>query len=114
MWRVGWTTRFVTEVDGEKYYLTVLNGSEYFHSTQIHCPSCLRQRQAKGETHYWHVVVSATVTRAGRHEILPLDAEEVRNTDGQQKQDCELTAAKRLVKRLRVEHRQLAMCIVGD
>jgi hypothetical protein len=114
MRRVGWTTRFVTEVGGEKYYPTVLDGSEYFHSTQIHCPSCLRQRQANGETHYSHVVVGATVTRAGSHAILPLDAEEVRNTDGLQKQDCELTAAKRLVKRLRAEHRQLSLCIVGD
>jgi hypothetical protein len=114
MRRVGWTTRFVTEVGGEKYYPTVLDGSEYFHSAQIHCPSCLRQRQANGETHYSHSVVAATVTRAGSHAILPLDAEEVRNTDGQQKQDCELTAAKRLVNRLRAEHRQLSMCIVGD
>jgi hypothetical protein len=114
MRRVGWTTRFVTEVAGQTYYPTVLDGSEYFHSTQIHCPSCLRQRQANGETHYSHVVVGATVTRAGSHAILPLDAEEVRNTDGQQKQDCELTAAKRLVKRLRAEHRQLSVCIVGD
>jgi hypothetical protein len=114
MRRVGWTTRFVTEVGGETYYPTVLDGSEYFHSTQIHCPSCLHQRQANGETHYSHVVVAATVTRAGSHAIVPLDAEEVRNTDGAQKQDCELTAAKRLVKRLRTEHRQLSMCIVGD
>jgi hypothetical protein len=114
MRRVGWTTRFVTEVAGQKYYPTVLDGSEYFHSTQIHCPSCLHQLHANGETHYSHVVVAATVTRAGSHEIVPLDAEEVRNTDGPQKQDCELTAAKRLVTRLRAEHRQLPMCIVGD
>src|SRR5262245_31112465 len=114
MRRVGWTARFVTAVGGEKVYPVVLDGSEYFHSTQIHCPHCLQQRQAKGETHYSHVVVSATVTRAGRHAILPLDAEEVRNSERQEPQDCELTAAKRLVKRLRTEHRQLAMCIVGD
>ncbi|MBI3799760.1 MAG: hypothetical protein HY268_22655 [Deltaproteobacteria bacterium] len=111
---VGWTARFVTEVGGEKYYPTVLEGSEYFHSTQIHCPSCLHQRQAHGETHYSHVVVAATVTRAGSHAILPLDAEEVHKTEGQQKQDCELTAAKGLVTRLRAEHRQLSLCIVGD
>jgi hypothetical protein len=112
--RVGWMTRFVTEVAGEKYYPTVLDGSEYFHSRQIHCPSCLRQSSANGETHDAHVVVAATVTRAGSHAIVPLDVEEVRHTDGQQKQDCELTAAKRLVKRLRAEHRQLPVCIVGD
>ena len=82
MRRVGWTARFVTEVAGQKYYPIVLDGSEYFHSTQIHCPHCLHQRQANGETHYSHVVVGATVTRAGSHAILPLDVEEVRNTRG--------------------------------
>jgi hypothetical protein len=112
--RVGWTARFVTEVAGENYYPVVLDGSEYFHSTQIRCPHCLHQRQANGETHYAHVVVGATVTRAGSHAILPLDVEEVRNSEAQETQDCELTAAKRLVKRLRTEHRQLSMCIVGD
>jgi hypothetical protein len=114
MRRVGWTARFVTEVAGVKYYPVVLDGSEYFHSTQIYCPHCLHQRQANGEKHYSHLVVGATVTRADSHAILPLDVEEVSNRAEQEPQDCELTAAKRLVKRLRVEHRQLAMCIVGD
>jgi hypothetical protein len=45
---------------------------------------------------------------------LPLEAEEVRNTGGQETQDWELTAAKRVVQRLRAAHRQLAMGIVGD
>jgi len=114
MRRIGWTARFVTEVTGQKYYPIVLDGSEYFHATQIHCPHCLHQRQTHGETQYSHVVVSATVTRAGSHAILPLEVEEVRNREAQEPQDCELTAAKRLVKRLRTEHRQLSMCIVGD
>jgi hypothetical protein len=114
MRRVGWTARLVTELGGEKYYPVVLEGSEYFHSPQIQCPPCLHQRQANGETPYSPLVVSATVTRAGSHAILPLAVEEVRNSEGQEPQDCELTAAKRGVKRLRAEHRQLAMCIVGD
>jgi len=37
-------------VTGQKYYPIVLDGSEYFHSTQIHCPHCLHQRQTNGET----------------------------------------------------------------
>jgi hypothetical protein len=45
---------------------------------------------------------------------LPLDVEEVRHSEGQETQDCELRAAKRLVRRLRADHRQLAMGIVGD
>ena len=106
MRRVGWTTRFVTELGGEKYYPVVLDGSEYFHSAQIHCPHCLHQRQANGEPPYSHLVGSATVARAGSHAILPLDVEEVRNGAEPEPQAWELTAAKRVVKRLRTEHRQ--------
>ena len=84
--RVGWTTRLVTEVAGQKYYLTVLEGSAYFHAPQIPCPSCLPQRQANGETHYSPVVVAATVTWVGSQQILPWDAEAVRTADGPQKQ----------------------------
>src|SRR5215813_1150641 len=114
MRRIGWTVKFVTAIAGEKYYTVAVDGSEYFHSTKIECPGCLRHRSTKGVTHYSHVVVAATLTRAGSHAIMPLDAEGVRNEDGQPKQDCELNAAKRLVRRLRAEHRQLKLCITGD
>lgn len=114
MRRIGWTAKFVTEVGGEKYYTVAFDGSEYFHSTKIECPGCLRRSSKDGETQYSHVVVGATLVRAGSHAVLPLDAEEVRNEDGQEKQDCELNAGKRLAKRLRQEHRQLKICVTGD
>jgi hypothetical protein len=60
------------------------------------------------------MVVGATGTRAGSHTLVPLEVEEVRNGEGQETQDCELTAAKRWVKRLRAEPRQFSRCIVGD
>lgn len=60
------------------------------------------------------MVVGATLLRAGSHDILPLDAEEVRHEDGQQKQDCESNAGKRLVRRLREAHPQLSLCITAD
>src|SRR5262249_34512598 len=108
------TGRLVTEVEGEKYSPVVRDGSEDFHSPQIHCPHGLPQRQANGESHYSPLVVGATVTQAGRHALFPVGAEEVRQSEEQEPQDCELTAAKRLGKRLRTEHRQLALCLVGD
>ena len=114
MRRVGWTVRFVTEVNGQKYYTIAFDGSEYFHSTKIECPGCLHRQSVKGEVNYSHVVVGATLVRAGSHDILPFDAEEVRNEDGQEKQDCEINAGKRLARRIRQEHRQLSICIVGD
>ena len=52
--------------------------------------------------------------KAGAHRVFPLDVEEVRNSDGQEKQDCELQAAKRLMHRLRQEHPQMALLVGGD
>jgi len=114
MRRIGWTAKFVTEVGGEKYYTVAFDGSEYFHSTKIECPGCLRRTGKDGETQSSHVVVGATLVRAGSHAVLPLDVEEVRNEDGQEKQDCEINAGKRVAKRLRQEHRQLKICLTGD
>lgn len=114
MRRTGWTVRLVTEVEGQNYYTVALDGSAYFHSTQIECPGCLRREDSTGQVHYSHAVVAATLVKAGTHQILPLDAEEVRNEDGQQKQDCEINAGKRLIQRLRREHRQMSICVTGD
>lgn len=114
MRRIGWTERYTTEVNGEKVYTVALDGSEYFHSTKIECPGCLRRKSHDGETQYSHMVVAATAVKAGSHAVLPMDVEQVRNEDGMEKQDCELNAAKRLASRLREEHRQMKICLVGD
>src|SRR5712692_3876537 len=117
--RAGWGGRFTTTLPGGQhqgtYYTVALDGSEYFHSTTIQCPHCLRQPDPKGRVHYSHLVVGATLVRAGSHQVLPIDAEEVRNpTAESQPQDCELTAGKRVIARLRHEHPQMALMVIGD
>ncbi len=117
--RAGWGGRFTTPLPSGQhqgtYYTVALDGSEYFHSTHIQCPHCLRQPDAKGQVHYSHLVVGATLVRAGSHQVLPIDAEEVRNPTAESRpQDCELTASKRLIARLRREHPQMALMVIGD
>ncbi len=116
--RAGWATDFKTFIPtGQNqgdYYTLMLDGTEYFHSTNIECPSCLTKTDKSGQIHYSHCVVAATLVRASSHRVLPLDVEEVQNTDGQQKQDCELNAGKRLIERLRREHPQMEMIVGGD
>ena len=114
MQRTGWTTRFVTRVNGVNYYTVVLDGSQYASSEKVTCKYCLQRKDKNGDVHFYHTVVGATLVRAGSHDILPLDAEEVRNTDGTVKQDCEINAGKRLIQRLRQEHRQLQLIMAGD
>jgi len=47
-------------------------------------------------------------------EVIPLMPEDISNTDGQKKQDIELTASKRLILKIRKDHPQLGVIIVGD
>lgn len=93
MRRTGWTARFLTEAQGENYYTLALDGSQYFSSTKIACPACLQRKGKNGDIHYSHMVVMATLVRAGSHDILPLDAEEVRNTDGRENRTASSTRA---------------------
>jgi hypothetical protein len=117
--RAGGGGRFTTTLPSGQhqgtYYTVALDGSEYFRSTQVQCPHCLRQPDRNGRVHYSHLIVGATLVRAGSHQVLPLDVEEVRNpTPESAPQDCELTAAKRLIARLRREHPQMAQIVIGD
>jgi hypothetical protein len=115
----GWGGRFTTTLpsgeDKGTYYTVALDGSEYFRSTKVQCPHCLRQPDPQGRVHSSHMIVGATVVRAGSHQVLPLDVEEVRNATAESApQDCELTASKRLIARLRQEHPQMALIVIGD
>jgi hypothetical protein len=117
--RAGWGGRFTTTLSSGQqqgtYYTIAVDGSEYFRSTQVQCPHCLRQPDSKGRVHYSHLIVGATLVRAGSHQVLPFDVEEVRNVTAESTpQDCELTAAKRLVARVRREHPQMAQIVIGD
>ena len=116
--RAGWADDYKTSLlQGSStldYYTLTLDGTDYFNSTRISCPSCLQRSDKNGLIHYHHAVVSATLVRANSHRILPIDAEQVANTDGTQKQDCEINAAKRLIKRVRQEHPQMKIILSGD
>jgi hypothetical protein len=92
----------------------MLDGSDYFHSPAIQCSGCLQRTDARGDSHFRHTVASAALVKAGSHRVLPLDVEAVRHSHGQDKQDCKVNAAKRLVPRLRQEHLQLPLIIGGD
>ncbi len=47
-------------------------------------------------------------------KVIPLAPEFIRNTDGTDKQDCEINAGKQIIIKIRKAHRQLKMIIVAD
>ena len=96
------------------HYLIALDGSQYFTSEKIRCPSCLTTKGAKGATRYSHQILQAVMLNPYLRQVLPLPPEPIANTDGQTKQDCEINAAKRSLTKIRADHPKLKMVISGD
>jgi len=96
------------------HYLIALDGSQYFSSEKINCPGCLTYKGAKGSLRYSHQILQPVMLHPHMRQVLPLAPEPVANTDGHTKQDCEINAAKRIVKKIRAHHPKLDIVITGD
>jgi len=96
------------------YYVISVDGSGYFGSDKIHCSGCLKKETKKGKIEYEHKIVQAALMHPDKRQVLPLAPEEVKNTDGRDKQDCEIEAGKRLVMKIRGSHFKLKIILVGD
>jgi hypothetical protein len=94
-------------------YLVPLDGSQYFSSKAIHCPSCLTE-SSKGKIRYSHKILQAAIVCPGKRQVLPLAPEFITNRDGTKKQDCEINAAKRWIPKFRRAHPKLNIIITGD
>jgi hypothetical protein len=95
-------------------YLVTLDGSEYFNSQSIHCDLCLQRNRNDGQREYYHQIVQPALVHPDLPQVMPLAPEFIRKQDGSTKQDCEITAGRRAIERIRSEHPQLSMIIVAD
>jgi len=97
----------------DEKYLIPLDGTQYFSSNKISCDCCLTKTTKKITT-YHHQVVAASIVCPGIRQVMLLAPEPIRNIDGSTKQDCEINAGKRLVKKIRATHPKLKIIIAGD
>ena len=96
-------------------YLVSVDGTQYFSSTQIHCPSCLTStNSATGEVTSSHQMLAAALVHPNLSEVIPVFPEPIETQDGETKNDCERTAAKRLVEKFRQAHPHLNAIIIED
>lgn len=94
--------------------LCTIDGTQYHSSRQVHCPACLRKHHRNGETTYSHAVLQGAIMHPDKKQVVPVMPEAIGNGDGADKQDCELNAAKRFVKRLKADHPRQGFLICGD
>lgn len=95
-------------------HLLLIDGTQYFQSEAVHCPSCLVKNHKDGRVSYSHQMLSAVIAHPDRQEVIPLAPEPIGNQDGQTKNDCERNAAGRLLRRIRAEHPHLKLTVVED
>jgi hypothetical protein len=96
-------------------YLVLIDGTGYFSSQKIHCPSCqVKHSRQTGEGTYYHQMLGAVLVHPDHKEVIPLAPEPIRKQDGNTKNDCERNAVKRLLEKLRREHPRLNLIVVED
>lgn len=95
------------------YYFPI-DGSEFYSSKDIHCEQCLSKTHKEGSTTYSHQVLQGGIMHPDCSQIIPFMPEQIVNSDGATKQDCEMNAAKRFIVKLRKDFPQLGLLIGGD
>jgi hypothetical protein len=95
------------------YYFPI-DGTQFFSSSVVHCEQCLVKRHEKKTPTYSHHVLQGGIAHPDCREVIPFMPEQIVNTDGSEKQDCEMNAAKRFVGNIRKEFPQLGLMIGGD
>mgnify|MGYP001565585298 FL=1 len=96
------------------FYLCVLDATQYFSSPTVPCSNCLTAEHKNGDITYSHKVLQAAIMHPDMRQVIPLMPEEIRNGDGNIKQDCEINAAKRLVPKVRKDHPRFGIIFGGD
>ena len=98
----------------EKCYLLSLDGTGYFSSHKVHCPSCMEKVSKSGEVTYYHQMLGAAIVHPDLKEVIPLMPEPIIKQDGETKNDCERNAAKRFLHKLRRDHPHLDLIVIED
>lgn len=77
--------------------LIALDATWYFSSQteNICCENCSCLRHADGRITHYHSAITPVILSPGHSQVVPLRPEFIRPQDGQEKQDCEINAAKR-------------------
>jgi hypothetical protein len=102
----------------EKQWIVILDGTGLYHFREKHCDNCLvkeiTDKEGNKKKIYYHNVLEAKIVLADNITIS-FGTEFIENeSEDVSKQDCEINASKRLLKRIKEEFPKLKICILGD
>ncbi len=91
-----------------------LDGVYYFSSQKISCSQCQTRQLDEGKIQYLHSALTPVIVAPNNKHVLPYVPEFIVPQDGEEKQDCEVNAAKRWVEREQTTLRRYRAVILGD
>ena len=96
------------------HYLLAIDGTGCFCSTKISCPHCLVKNSKSGKTEYSHQMVAAVLVHPNQKVVIPIAVEAIVQQDGNNKNDCERNAVRRLLQKVRRLHPKLEYIVIED
>lgn len=96
------------------HLLVSIDGVEHFNSRKIHCANCTQRTLRDGSVSYSHAALAAVIVHPDEKQVVPIDLEPIICQDGQEKNDCERAAAKRLTGVLKQKYPDTLMIVVED
>lgn len=99
-------------LDGK--YICNIDGTQFFSSNKVSCPQCLTTTHKNGDITYSHKVLQGAIIHPDIKQVLPLMPEQIVNSDGTTKQDCEINASKRWLSKVKKDHPRLNLIINAD
>jgi hypothetical protein len=94
--------------------LIALDGTQYFDSKKLNCKCCSSRTHKNGTVTYFHNAILPVIVAPGQSQVISLAPEFVTPQDGHEKQDCEVTAAKRWIETHSSEFSGEQITFLGD
>lgn len=96
-----------------KYYHLIIDGVNMHSYSLKHTDGCLEKHHQTGQVTYHNDALVAVISMG--NVTIPVDFEMIENIGTvYNKQDCEINAAKRLLKRIKKNFKRLQICVAGD
>lgn len=94
--KTGILDDFSFKIGGTEYLIASCDGVQHFSSKAVKCSCCLSKKHKDGSVTYHHNMLCAVLVHPDKREVFILDVEPIVQQDGNEKQDCERNAAKRI------------------
>ena len=95
-------------------YLCDIDGTQFFGSNKVNCPQCLTTNHGNGDVTHSHKVLQGAIVHPDMKPVIPVMPEQIVNSDGMSKQDCEMNASKRFLAKIKKDHPRLKLIINAD